>query len=218
MYLVAFDFDSTLIEQEIIDELAVRAGKGAEVAAITQAAMAGVIPYEESLRRRVAALSGLTEADLQAVADAVRFRPGFEKLVAYLKSKHAKIAIISGTFACMVDRLPHRERFDAVHTNDLVLEDGRLTGDVVVRVTSNKGDVLAALQKKFSIPKERTVSVGDGSTDVAMFKRSAFSVALNAKDFVKTQAVLALDAEDLGELVPHLEKHFFRRLIAHRSI
>ncbi len=208
MYLVAFDFDSTLIEQEIIDELAVRAGKGAEVAAITHAAMSGVIPYEESLRRRVAALSGLTEADLQAVADSVRFRPGFEKLVAFLKARSAKIAVISGTFACMIDRLPHRGHFDAVHTNDLVIQDGKLTGDVVVRVTGNKGDVLAALQEQFGIPHERTVSVGDGSTDVAMFKRSAFSVALNAKESVKKQAALALDSTDLGELVPHLERHF----------
>lgn len=209
MYLVAFDFDSTLIEQEIIDELAVRAGKGTEVAAITHAAMSGQIPYEESLRRRVAALAGLTEADLQAVADAVTYRPGFERLVAFLKSKNAKIAVISGTFACMVDRLPHRECFHAVHTNDLVVKDGKLTGDVVVRVTNNKGDVLAALQQKLGIPPERTVSVGDGATDVAMFKRSGFSVALNAKDSVKKQAALALDSKDLGDLVPHLERQFF---------
>lgn len=214
LYLVAFDFDSTLIEQEIIDELAVRAGKGAEVAAITHAAMSGQIPYEESLRRRVAALAGLTETDLQAVADAVRFRPGFERLVAFLKTKDAKIAVISGTFACMIDRLPHREHFDAVHTNDLVLEGGKVTGDVVVRVTSNKGDVLAGLQQQYGIPHERTISVGDGSTDIALFKRSGLSVALNAKESVKRQANLALDSKDLGELVPHLERHFEHLLLA----
>lgn len=211
MYLAAFDFDSTLIQQEIIDELAHRAGKGAEVSAITHAAMAGSIPYEESLRRRVALLEGLGESDLQAVADSIAYRHGFLQLMAHLKQRRFKIAVISGTFAAVIERLPHRDQFDAIHVNDVVLDNGRLTGDVLVRVTNNKGDVLEALQQQYGIPPERTVSVGDGVTDVGMFERSGFSVAFNAKPSVRARATLALDGDSLLPLQAELERIFFQR-------
>ncbi|MBI5226777.1 phosphoserine phosphatase SerB [Candidatus Micrarchaeota archaeon] len=211
-YLAVFDFDSTLINQEIIDELANRAGKGAEVAAITKAAMAGSIPYEESLKRRVEALTGLTEGDLQVVADAVTFRPGFLPLMAHLKRRGFKIAVISGTFACMIDRLAHRDQFDAIRVNDLLMADGKLTGDVEVNVTDNKGVMLQSLQQRFGVSMARTLAVGDGATDVPMFKRSGFSIALHAKPAVKAHASLALDTNDLADLVPAIEAHFFHSL------
>ena len=211
-YLAVFDFDSTLINQEIIDELAIRAGRGAQVAAITKAAMVGIIPYEESLKRRVEALAGLTTGDLQAVADAVTYRPGFLKLMVHLKTRGFKIAVISGTFACMIDRLPHRDQFDAIRVNDLLMADGKLTGEVEVNVTDNKGVLLQSLQQRFGVSMARTLAVGDGATDVPMFKRSGFSIALHAKPAVRAQASLALDVDNLEELVPRIEAHFFHSL------
>ena len=209
-YLAAFDFDSTLICQEIIDELAVRAGVGEHVAAITRQAMEGKIRYDESLRRRVSNLAGLADADVSAVAQMVQYRLGFPELMGYLKERGFKIAIISGTFATVLDRLPHRHLFDAVRVNDLVFQDGRLSGGCVVRVTDNKGDVLEELQQQFRIPQERTLSVGDGATDVPMFKKSAFSVAFNAKPSVKAEASVALDGDSLHPLVPLVERAFFK--------
>ena len=210
-HLIAFDFDSTLIRQEIIDELAVRAGKGEQVAAITRQAMEGKIRYDESLRRRVSALAGLSDADVGAVAQSVQYRPGFLELMGHLKKRGFKIAVISGTFGTVLDRLPHRELFDAVRVNDLVFKDGRLSGGCVVRVTDNKGDWLEELQQQLCIPPERTASVGDGATDVSMFKRSAFSVAFNAKPAVKAEATVALDGDALHALAPLVERAFRKK-------
>jgi len=208
-YLAAFDFDSTLICQEIIDELAVRAGVGPHVAAITRQAMDGKIRYDESLRRRVSVLAGLTDADITAVAQSVQYRPGFLELMGHLKQRGFKIAVISGTFATVVDRLPHRELFDTVRVNDLLFQDGRLSGGCVVRVTDNKGDLLEELQQQLGIPPERTVSVGDGATDLPMFRRSALSVAFNAKAAVKAEASVALEGDSLQPLVALVETAFF---------
>ncbi|MBI4361092.1 phosphoserine phosphatase SerB [Candidatus Micrarchaeota archaeon] len=210
--LISFDFDSTLIRQEIIDELADLAGKRAYVAKITRETMEGKHRFSETIHLKTRALAGLTQNDLHAVASRIQYRDNFLPFVSWLKKNSFKIAVITGSFSNVLSILPHGRVFDYVHANELVVQNKVLTGQCIARVTDNKGDLLLQIQNQTGIPPERTISVGDGATDVSMFENSAHSIAFNAKPAVKQKASLALDGDDLMELVPHVQnvcsKHF----------
>lgn len=207
--LIAFDFDSTLIRQEIIDELAELAGQRDVVARITKETMEGKHRFSDTIHLKTKALQGLTSQDLQKVADRVQYRTHFPEFLQWLKAQGFKIAVITGSFANVLELLPHRESFDFVHANEFVLENDTLTGHCIANVTDNKGDVLQSIQHQTGIPPERTVSVGDGATDVAMFENSGFSIAWNAKPAVKQKASMALEGDDLMDLVPHIHDALF---------
>ncbi len=205
-HLAFFDFDSTLIRQEIIDELAAENGKKEEVERLTRETMEGKHDFLESLRLRTSALAGLKPANLERVAKKITFRSNLCALEGWLKANNFATAIISGSFENVLNRIEGIGRFDHVFANHLVEKEGVLTGEVVAYVTDNKGSIANGLQERLGIQKSRCFAAGDGSTDVPVFKECGFSIAINGKAKAKEAATVAIDTNDLAELIPHLER------------
>ncbi|MBP8291395.1 MAG: phosphoserine phosphatase SerB, partial [Caldilineaceae bacterium] len=168
--LVAFDMDSTLIQCEVIDELARVAGVGAEVATITEAAMRGELDFRESLTRRVALLRGLDEGVLATVAAELPLSEGAERVAGTLKRLGYKLAILSGGFDYFGRRLQQRLGFDYVFANKLEIVDGKLTGRLLGEVVDGprKAALLAMLATQEGLSLEQTIAVGDGANDIPM--------------------------------------------------
>lgn len=204
--LVAFDMDSTLIQAECIDEIAKGAGVGDEVAAITEAAMRGELDFAGSLTRRVALLKGLDVALLESIYQRIELMPGAIELFDALKRHSIKTAILSGGFVFFASRFAERLGVDAYHCNDLVVEAGRLTGEVTHPIVDAQGkaDKLIELARDWGIPIERTASVGDGANDLKVMAAAGLGVAFCAKPKVQEQADIAVNTPNLAELVPIL--------------
>jgi phosphoserine phosphatase len=200
--LLAMDMDSTLICIECIDELGDFAGKRTEVAAITAQAMRGEIEYQESLRRRVRVLSGLSEKVLdQVYEERLRLNPGAEKLLAACKQHGVKTLLVSGGFTFFTERLKARLGLDYTISNELEVKDGELTGELV-------GDIVDADAKaaKFSAvlgstDKGKAVAMGDGANDLKMMALAGTSVAYHAKPVVRAQASCAISYSGLDAVV-----------------
>ena len=194
--LLAMDMDSTLITIECIDELGAIAGKGAEIAAITAAAMRGEIAdYKESLKRRVALLAGQSETALERVyQDKLRLTPGAEQLVAACKKHNVKTLLVSGGFTFFTGRLKARLGLDYTLSNSLEIENGRLTGRLLGDIVDAqaKADEFSSVQKKLKIGKDESVAIGDGANDLKMMAAAGVSVAFRAKPVVRAQASCAL--------------------------
>jgi phosphoserine phosphatase len=188
--LVAFDMDSTLIEAEVIDELAREAGVGSEVAAITEQAMRGEIDFSESFRRRVALLAGLDESVLAAVAERLPITEGAEQLLATLKSLGYKTAILYGGFNYFGKRLQRQLEIDYVYANDLEIVDGKVTGRVCGEVVdgARKATLLREIAKREGIDMQQVISVGDGANDLPMLSIAGLGIAFRAKPLVKQTA------------------------------
>ncbi len=201
--LVAFDMDSTLIEAEVIDELAKRAGVGAEVAAITERAMRGEIDFNESLRRRVALLEGLDEAVLEDVAAELRLSEGAEKLVSTLRRIGLRTAIISGGFGYFGRRLQQRLGIDYVFANELDIADGRVTGRVVEPIVdgARKAGLLREIAAREGISLEQVIAVGDGANDLPMLSIAGLGIAFRAKPIVKESARHAISTLGLDGIL-----------------
>jgi phosphoserine phosphatase len=202
--LLAMDMDSTLISIECIDEIADFAGRKAEVAAVTAAAMRGEIDWPESLRRRVAALKGLEESSLERVySERLRFNTGAEKLLAAAKRCGVKTLLVSGGFTYFTDRVRERLGFDYAYSNTLVIEGSRLSGGVSGPLVDAKGKAahVARLKRELGIPRERALAIGDGANDLAMMAEAGTSVAYHAKRVVKEKADYALDYVGLDGLL-----------------
>ena len=211
--LIAFDMDSTLIAIECVDEIAAVAGKKAEVAAITEAAMRGEIAdYKESLRRRVALLKGVPVAALQRVYDErLRFNPGAERLVAACKAAGLKTLLVSGGFTFFTDRVRDRLGFDFTRSNVLEIANGALTGRMVDQPW---GDICDGAEKRkmlletctqLGIEPKQAIAVGDGANDLPMMGEAGLSVAYHAKPAVRDQAMVSITSGGLDRVLELFE-------------
>ena len=188
--LICFDMDSTLIETEVIDELADRAGVGPQVRAITESAMRGEIDFCESFRRRVALLEGLDESVMQDIAENLPITEGVERMMAVLKRTGYKTAILSGGFTYFGNYLKRRFGFDYVYANELEIVDGKLTGRYVGDIVDGKrkAELLRIIAQVENINIAQTIAVGDGANDLPMLSTAALGIAFHAKPKVKQTA------------------------------
>ena len=192
--LVVFDMDSTLIDAEVIDELAVEAGVGEQVAAITEAAMRGEVDFKQSFVQRVALLEGLSEGVLQAVAKRLRLNDGAEYLLKSLKQLGFKTAIVSGGFTFFARHLQKQLGVDYVYANELDVVKGVVTGNVVGEIIDGqrKAEILVEIANKLGLSLEQVIAVGDGANDLAMLNIAGLGIAFRAKPLVKASAKQAI--------------------------
>ncbi|MCH7675710.1 phosphoserine phosphatase SerB [candidate division KSB1 bacterium] len=188
--LVVFDMDSTIIEGEIIDELAHAAEVGEKVSEITDRAMAGEIDFKEALRTRVAMLKGLPVSVLTEVANGMQLTQGTYELLSTLKAMGFKIALISGGFTFFTDQLKEQLGFDYAFANDLEIENGILTGKIKGRIIDReaKGKIVKEIAEKEGLTREEVVAVGDGANDEIMLKNAGLGIAFNASELLKKVA------------------------------
>jgi phosphoserine phosphatase len=198
--LVVMDVDSTLIQDEVIDLLAKRAGKEAEVAEITAAAMHGDLDFAQSLRARVASLAGLPVSVLAEVRDEVRLTAGARTLVRTLKRLGFTVAVVSGGFIEIVGPLAAQLEIDHAYANRLEVKDGFLTGGLVGEIVDRQGkaEALRRFAAAEHLPMSRTVAIGDGANDLDMLAAAGLGIAFNAKPIVREQADTAVN-------VPYLD-------------
>jgi phosphoserine phosphatase len=188
--LVAFDMDSTLIEAEVIDELAKAAGVGDQVAEITERAMRGELDFTESFKRRVSLLKGLDESVLQGIADRLPITEGAEHLIGALKALGYKTAILSGGFTYFGQILQKKLGIDYVYANELAIANGKVTGEVVGQVVDGqrKAALLRDIAAKEGLELEQVIAVGDGANDLPMLGIAGLGIAFRAKPMVKQNA------------------------------
>ena len=188
--LICFDMDSTLIETEVIDELAERAGVGAEVKRITERAMRGEIDFSESFRERVALLKGLDESVMKDIAENLPITEGVERLMYVLKKYGYKIAILSGGFTYFGNYLKEKFGIDYVYANRLEIVDGKLTGRYLGDIVDGKrkAELLQLLAQVENVDIAQTIAVGDGANDLPMLSAAGLGIAFHAKPKVKENA------------------------------
>ena len=188
--LVCFDMDSTLIETEVIDELAERAGVGAQVKAITERAMRGEIDFCESFKERVALLKGLDESVMHEIAESLPITEGVERLMEVLKRTGYKTAILSGGFTYFGNYLKRRFGIDYVYANELEIVDGKLTGRYLGDIVDGKrkAELLRIIAQVENIDIAQTIAVGDGANDLPMLATAGLGIAFHAKPKVKQTA------------------------------
>ncbi|WP_291530449.1 phosphoserine phosphatase SerB [Bacteroides sp. UBA939] len=188
--LICFDMDSTLIETEVIDELAIRANVGNEVKAITEKAMRGEIDFTESFRERVALLKGLDESVLQEIAEKLPITEGVDRLMYVLKKYGYKIAILSGGFTYFGQYLQNKYGIDYVYANELEIIDGKLTGNYLGDVVDGKrkAELLRLIAQVEKVDIAQTIAVGDGANDLPMLGIAGLGIAFHAKPKVVANA------------------------------
>ncbi|MGY3942219.1 phosphoserine phosphatase SerB [Aeromonas tecta] len=197
--LLVMDMDSTAIQIECIDEIARLAGVGEQVSAVTAAAMQGKLEFADSLRSRVALLEGAPVAILDEVAANMPWMPGLQLMVETLRQAGWKVAIASGGFTRFAGELQQALGLDAIFANELMTEDGRLTGQVSGRIVDAavKAEVLQQLAVEHGIRLAQTVAVGDGANDLKMMAVAGLGIAIHAKPLVRAQAAATLNHHDL---------------------
>ena len=189
--LICFDMDSTLIQTECIDELAIRAGVGDQVKAITERAMRGEIDFKESFTERVALLKGLDVSVMQEIADSLPITEGVDRLMTVLKRYGYKIAILSGGFTFFGESLQRKYGIDYMYANELEIDDnGRLTGRYLGEVVDGhrKAELLKLIAQVEKVNLAQTIAVGDGANDLPMISEAGLGIAFHAKPRVKATA------------------------------
>ena len=201
--LIVFDMDSTLIQCEVMDELAKAAGVGEQVAAITESAMQGEIPFDESFKRRLATLKGLDESVLQDIAENLPITEGAERLIYNLKKMGYKVGILSGGFDYFANYLKDKFDLDCVSANELDIVDGKLTGKVKGDIVNGekKAELLQKMANSLGIIMEQTIAVGDGANDLPMLSIAGLGVAFHAKPIVKENARHAISTLGLDSIL-----------------
>ena len=201
--LVCFDMDSTLIQNEVIDELARVAGVGEQVSRITADAMAGKLDFKQSFRRRMALLEGFPEHKLAEVAEALTITAGAPRLIRTLKHYRFKIAILSGGFTYFARYLQKMLDIDYIHANELDIKDGKLTGRVIGEIVDEKrkAALLRQIADEEEISLEQVIAVGDGANDLPMLSIAGLGIAFRAKPVVRKQARFALGASNLDSIL-----------------
>ncbi|MBU9764371.1 phosphoserine phosphatase SerB [Mycobacterium sp. TNTM28] len=192
--LIVFDVDSTLIQGEVIEMLAARAGMEAQVAAVTEAAMRGELDFAESLHRRVATLAGLPATVLDDVAEQVELTPGARTTIRTLRRLGFHCGVVSGGFRQVIEPLAHELMLDYVAANELEVVDGKLTGRVIGQIIDRPGKAKALrdFAQQVGVPMEQTVAVGDGANDIDMLAAAGLGVAFNAKPALREVADASL--------------------------
>lgn len=205
--LLVMDVDSTLIMEEGIDLLGEEAGVGEQVADITERAMRGELDFEEALRERVALLKGLPVSVFDRIMEKIHFTPGAAELVAELKARGFKVAVVSGGFHETVDRLAERLELDYVRANRLEVVDGFLTGQVLGDIVTKdtKKACLEAWAAENGLALSQTIAMGDGANDLPMIQRAGIGVAFCAKPIVQEQAPYQINEKNLYKLIEILD-------------
>ena len=188
--VLLLDMDSTLIQQEVIDLLATKVGKGEEVSAITESAMRGEIDFTTSLTKRVALLNGANESIIKEVADEIVLTPGAKTLIHTLHKLGHKVGVVSGGFLNVVEPLLNELNIDFYKANTLEVKDGLLTGKLVGPIIDReaKADALREFSKKEGVDLNQTIAIGDGANDLGMIEIAGLGIAFNAKPKVKAAA------------------------------
>ena len=201
--LVCFDMDSTLIQTEVIDELAKHAGVGDQVAAITEQAMQGKLDFNQSFRRRMALLEGLDESVLEDIANKLPIMEGAERLIKNLKAYGFKTAILSGGFTYFGKFLQNKFGIDYVHANTLERIDGKLTGNVIDPIINGemKAKLLKEIAEQEGISPAQTIAVGDGANDLPMLSAAGLGIAFRAKPLVRESAKQSLSTHGLDSIL-----------------
>ncbi|MEK7691613.1 MAG: phosphoserine phosphatase SerB [Bdellovibrionota bacterium] len=201
--LIVLDMDSTLIQSEIIDELAREVGAYEAVAKITREAMSGGLPFDESLRKRCAHLAGLKLDQLEAVYQRTELTPGAEQMIRVLKKVGYKVALISGGFTFVADRLRDRLGLDYCYANQLEIQSGKVTGNVIPPIVNaqRKSDLLDVIAQQERIHLEQVVAVGDGANDLLMLQKAGLGIAFNAKPVVRESADASINQRKLSSIL-----------------
>lgn len=201
--LVMFDVDSTLVDGEVIEMLAARAGREAEVAAVTERAMRGELDFAESLHERVKALAGLPQSVIDDVAAEIRFTPGARTTIRTLKRLGIRVGVVSGGFTQVIEQLAADLGLDFYKANMLEIEDGKLTGRVIGEVVdrAGKAEYLRQVADQLGISLTQTVAVGDGANDIDMLSAAGLGIAYCAKPALREVADASLSKPFLDALL-----------------
>jgi phosphoserine phosphatase len=205
-FLVVLDVDSTLIENEVIELLAVAAGSHDEVRDITERAMAGELDFAESLRERVSTLAGLPQSSFDDALAQVVVTPGVAEMIAGVHRVGGVLGVVSGGFHEILDPLAASLGLDLWRANRLTVIDGRLTGEVSGPIVdaAAKARALREWAEDHDVPLTRTIAIGDGANDLEMMRAAGLSVAFDAKPRVRAAADVAMSVRDLSQVLPLL--------------
>jgi len=203
--LIVFDLDNVIIDGEAIDEIGKLANVEEEIAEITEKAMQGEIDFETSIKDRVQLLEGTSIEDIEKLADELPLMSGAEETINALKENDVDVAIISGSFDVVAEKVKDKLGVDAVYTNSFTVEEGKLTGEVTgPLVSGSKLDVLKDHVEEAGIALEDVVAVGDGANDISMIESAGCGIAFNAKDSVKEIADVVVDEKDLTKVLDEI--------------
>jgi phosphoserine phosphatase len=207
--LVVFDVDSTLIEQEVIEMLAAKAGKAQDVADVTERAMRGELDFSSSLRARVATLKGMPVSILEEVLEEIRITKGAIELIQHIHAQGGKAAAVSGGFIELLEPLSRKLNLDFIRANTLETQDGFFTGDVIEPIIDKpaKAHALSEWAEELGLALDRTVAVGDGANDLDMMAIAGVSIGFNAKPRVRDAADHCIDSGNLLDAVNLLPKN-----------
>ncbi len=204
-YLVVFDVDSTLIEDEVIELLAEVAGKREEVAAVTERAMAGELDFAQSLIERVATLEGLPDSVFADVQSRIKITQGAKETIQAIQAAGGKVGAVSGGFNQLLSPLAQILNLDYARANQLEVVDGLLTGKVIGKIIDRTAKAQALSEWSADSGLIRTVAVGDGANDLEMLATAELGVAFNAKPIVREKADVVIEGLDLRALLELLE-------------